>query len=406
MRRPADLGSAALLACGAVAALLYSNFLLDWTRRGFVGMDDIVSRLEAPGEPHAMLLRSTDVVCAVLVVALLPWVRGALPRGPWRELSVWATVVFALGATIAAIVPPPCGPDVACAGPRPQIGPRQQQHRLRRRALRRRRLRLAGDPSLRPGLVPPRLRVGLLARRHGDQPALRLLQRHRRPRLGPRTDPAAHIVCISAWILCLSFLAARHRPTDRPAPRGAPTMSTLTELDDVTPAAAVRAEPRPTTATQPTGTESGRRALAGPDRERALPGRDVRRRGRGRARLARLLPRARRPAVPAHDPGRAEPRVRRRAARRGRRRTSQAARGLVDRGRVVARVPAIGRVATIVSGAARRPGVDRPGPRAAALVSWSVRARPSSRGTWPATSASPWPCSSPAAPSCCSVVPH
>ena len=110
MRRPVDLGSAALLACGGVAALLYSNFLLDWTRHGFVGMDDIVSRLEAPGEPHAMLLRTTDVVCAVLVVALLPWVRAALPRGPWREVTVWATIGFAFGASWRRSSPRPADP--------------------------------------------------------------------------------------------------------------------------------------------------------------------------------------------------------------------------------------------------------------------------------------------------------
>ena len=103
-----------LIGLGCLAALLYANFLLDWVLRGFTGMDEVVSELESPGQENAVLLRVTDVVCAVLVVALLPWVRAGLPRGAWREVVVWATVLFALGATVAAIVPTPCGPDVAC----------------------------------------------------------------------------------------------------------------------------------------------------------------------------------------------------------------------------------------------------------------------------------------------------
>ena len=109
-----DPRAVALLLVGTVAALLYANFVLDWVLRGFEGMDDVVSELEATGQPHAVLLRVTDVVCAVLVVALLPWVRAGLPRGPWREVVVWATVLFAIGASVAAFVPTPCGPDAAC----------------------------------------------------------------------------------------------------------------------------------------------------------------------------------------------------------------------------------------------------------------------------------------------------
>ena len=210
MRRPADLGAAALLACGGVAALLYSNFLLDWTRRGFVGMDDIVSRLEAPGEPHAMLLRTTDVVCAVLVVALLPWVRAALPRGPWREVTVWATVGFAFGATVAALVPPPCGPDVVCAVTQAQV-----VHDIS--SIASDAALYVGvaaacvlDPTLRPDLVPPRRRVGLLARRCSEQRALRVLQRHRRPRLGPWPESARSHRMHQRLALCLAALAAPH----------------------------------------------------------------------------------------------------------------------------------------------------------------------------------------------------
>lgn len=110
----------AWLGVGFLAALLYANFLLAWVLRGFEGMEEIVSELEAPGEPNAMLLRITDVVCAVLVVALLPRVRLALPSLWWRECAIWATVVFALGAVVAAVVAIPCGPDVACSSPSEQ----------------------------------------------------------------------------------------------------------------------------------------------------------------------------------------------------------------------------------------------------------------------------------------------
>ena len=216
MRRPADLGSAALLAGGGVAALLYSNFLLDWTRRGFVGMDDIVSRLEAPGEPHAMLLRTTDVVCAVLVVALLPWVRAALHRGPWREVTVWATAGFALGAAVAAFIPPPCGPDAVCAVTRGQV-----VHDFSS---------IASDAALYVGVA-----AAWLATRHTGPTWFRhaaawvfwigglvssalfaYFNAAGDPAWAPGLSQRAHIVCISVWLLCLTFLAARRRhPTDR-----------------------------------------------------------------------------------------------------------------------------------------------------------------------------------------------
>ncbi|MET0840203.1 MAG: DUF998 domain-containing protein [Marmoricola sp.] len=107
----------ALIVVGVLAALLYANFIIDWVLRGFQGMGDIVSKLEAPGEPNAALLRVTDVICALLVVSLLPWARRRLPAGWWRELSTWSMVVFALGASLAAFVAAPCGPGEACDAP-------------------------------------------------------------------------------------------------------------------------------------------------------------------------------------------------------------------------------------------------------------------------------------------------
>jgi hypothetical protein len=116
-----DRRAVVLLVTGGLAAAFYANFLLDWVLRGFTGMGDVVSELEAAGQQNAILLRVTDVVCAVLVLSLLPWVRAGLPRGAWREVVVWGTVVFAVGAAVAAFVPTPCGPDVACEAPSVQV---------------------------------------------------------------------------------------------------------------------------------------------------------------------------------------------------------------------------------------------------------------------------------------------
>lgn len=116
-----DRRAVVLLVTGGLAALFYANFLLDWVLRGFTGMGDVVSELEAAGQQNAILLRVTDVVCAVLVLSLLPWVRAGLPRGAWREVVVWGTVVFAVGAAVAAFVPTPCGPDVPCEAPSVQV---------------------------------------------------------------------------------------------------------------------------------------------------------------------------------------------------------------------------------------------------------------------------------------------
>lgn len=114
--QPADRRPSLLLA-GCVAAVLYSNFVIDWVLRGFEGMDQIVSKLEAPGQPNATLLRVTDIVCALLVVTLLPRVRSLVQPGRWREVAVWATVTFAIGAALAAVVPSPCGPGQTCDSP-------------------------------------------------------------------------------------------------------------------------------------------------------------------------------------------------------------------------------------------------------------------------------------------------
>ena len=96
---------------------MYSSFILDWLLRGFEGMDEIVSELQAPGEPNAALLRVLDCVAAVLVVLLAVWAREVMPRGVWREVFAWATVVFAVGVVVAAVVTEPCGPGLVCDAP-------------------------------------------------------------------------------------------------------------------------------------------------------------------------------------------------------------------------------------------------------------------------------------------------
>ncbi|KAA1423890.1 DUF998 domain-containing protein [Mumia zhuanghuii] len=103
-----------LVATGVVAGFLYSNFLLDVMVSQDHDWFAVVSELEVPGSPTAGLLRVTDVVCAVLVLALLPWVRAALPASRWRTAGLWLTAVFALGGIVAAIVPLPCRTDEVC----------------------------------------------------------------------------------------------------------------------------------------------------------------------------------------------------------------------------------------------------------------------------------------------------
>ena len=105
----------ACLAIGAAAALLYSNFLVDWVLRGFSGHDLVVSYLETPGEPNSSLLRITNVVCAVLVAILLPSLRRASPPGWTSTTLVYSCVVFAVGAMLAALVPMPCGLGELCS---------------------------------------------------------------------------------------------------------------------------------------------------------------------------------------------------------------------------------------------------------------------------------------------------
>jgi hypothetical protein len=102
---------------GVVAAVCYSNFLLAWALQGFGDTATVVSQLEVSGQPDSLLLRTTDVLSAVLVLPLLPGYRRGLPAGRLRPLVVGAAWVFALGALVAATIALPCGPGASCTAP-------------------------------------------------------------------------------------------------------------------------------------------------------------------------------------------------------------------------------------------------------------------------------------------------
>jgi len=203
--------SRALIAVSAVAAFLYANFLIDWVLRGFTGMGEVVSELEAPGEPNAVLLRVTDVVCAVLVVSLLPWVRGGLRPGVWRGVVVWATVVFAVGAAGAAIVATPCGPSVACDDPDLQL--QLSIHDLSS---------IVSDTALYVGVAAAWLATRAVGPAWFSRSACwnfwlggvvssvvyEYFTLNPDPAWAVGASQRVHIVFISAWILCLGVFAA------------------------------------------------------------------------------------------------------------------------------------------------------------------------------------------------------
>lgn len=96
--------AAALVVVGLVAGLLYANFLFSTTLPGDRGWKPVVSEMEVPGTQHALVLRVADVVCALLVLILLPFVRAALPAGRSRTWAIAWTAVFAVGNGVAGIV--------------------------------------------------------------------------------------------------------------------------------------------------------------------------------------------------------------------------------------------------------------------------------------------------------------
>ncbi|MGB7448036.1 MAG: DUF998 domain-containing protein [Ornithinimicrobium sp.] len=107
----------ALVLIAAGAALFSSNFLLDMAFAQEQDWTGVVSVLEvSEGHPRAML-RVTDILCGVLVVALLPYVSAALPPGTWRRWAVASTVGYAVAGAGAALVPLPCAVSAMCTSP-------------------------------------------------------------------------------------------------------------------------------------------------------------------------------------------------------------------------------------------------------------------------------------------------
>jgi hypothetical protein len=109
--------AAALIVISLVAALFSSNFLLDVAFAQDTDWTSVVSVLEvSEGHPRA-LLRTTDILCGVLVIVLVPFVHAALPRGAWQRWVAGALVVYALAGAGAALVPLPCAVREMCATP-------------------------------------------------------------------------------------------------------------------------------------------------------------------------------------------------------------------------------------------------------------------------------------------------
>jgi hypothetical protein len=95
-----------------VAAVAYSGFLvyLAFPADGY-GPTAVVSDLEAEGAPHGALLRILDAASGALTLILVSYLWWALPRGLWRRVAVWSTLVFAVVGIPAGLVALPCDED-------------------------------------------------------------------------------------------------------------------------------------------------------------------------------------------------------------------------------------------------------------------------------------------------------
>ncbi|MGB3763697.1 MAG: DUF998 domain-containing protein [Ornithinimicrobium sp.] len=114
-RQRAERG--ALVLISIAAALFSSNFLLDLVFADTQDWTSVISVLEvSPGHPR-ILLRVTDVLCGVLVVLLLPYVRAALPASRWRTVALVSTVIYALAGAGAAWFALPCPDRQMCTSP-------------------------------------------------------------------------------------------------------------------------------------------------------------------------------------------------------------------------------------------------------------------------------------------------
>ncbi|WP_166391578.1 DUF998 domain-containing protein [Nocardioides ochotonae] len=203
---------------GAGAGVLYANFALDWVRRGTASLGHMVSELAAPGEPHAWVYRASEVGAAALVVPLLPAVRAALPAGPAREVVVGATAVFAIGATVAALVPTPFGPRVV--HDKVDRRPRSEVHD---------RASFVSDAGLYVGVAAAWVSTRSAGPRWAHRAAgvvlglggtSSLVFGYARPSARLRwvggISQRVNVVVISAWLGCLGLLAARARDAALP----------------------------------------------------------------------------------------------------------------------------------------------------------------------------------------------
>ncbi len=116
-----DWRAVSLVVVGVVAAVFYSNFLLDVAFSRDHDWFAVVSELEVPGAPTATLLRTTDVLCGLLVLVLLPYVRAGLPVGGWRNWAVWTTAIFAVTGALSGIFQLPCAEAVECTSTADEI---------------------------------------------------------------------------------------------------------------------------------------------------------------------------------------------------------------------------------------------------------------------------------------------
>lgn len=103
-----------LIVIAVAAAVAYCSFLLDLMITGPKELAAVVSDLQVPGSATSTLMRLGDVVSALLVLPLLPFVYAGLPRGR-KSISVCAfTAIFALCTAMAAIITLPCMSGEVC----------------------------------------------------------------------------------------------------------------------------------------------------------------------------------------------------------------------------------------------------------------------------------------------------
>lgn len=94
--------------CGALAAVLQANFLLEIVLPGHLPIaTSLVSELSAHGQPWSWVYRTGDLLAAALTLEVA-WLVGRRPRPPWCGPTAWLVAVYAVGLGASALVPTPC----------------------------------------------------------------------------------------------------------------------------------------------------------------------------------------------------------------------------------------------------------------------------------------------------------